>query len=67
VGVRVSLFARWPGRIEPGTEVKEKVWARLTLGMLQLDAGATRLVLRAPEIPGGQACDVRAVELRRLD
>jgi arylsulfatase A len=55
-----------PDRVSRG-EVYEKVWAPLTLGTVELDQGETRLVLRALAIPGRQACDVKAVQLRRID
>lgn len=54
-----------PDRVPRG-EVYEKVWAPLTLGTVALNPGRTRLVLRAQEIQGGQACDVKAVRLRRV-
>jgi arylsulfatase A len=54
-----------PDRVPRG-EVYEKVWAPLTLGAVELGAGATRLVVRALEIPGRRACDVKAVRLRRV-
>ncbi|MHC4521382.1 MAG: hypothetical protein ACYTAS_22545, partial [Planctomycetota bacterium] len=54
-----------PDRVPRG-EVYEKVWAPLTLGTLELGPGTTRLVARALEIPGKQACDVKAVRLRRV-
>ena len=53
-----------PDRVPRG-EVYEKVWAELTLGTVALTPATTRLVLRALEIPNGQACDVKAVRLRR--
>ena len=55
-----------PDRVPRG-EVYEKVWAPLTLGTVELDRGETSLVLRALEIPGRQAGDVKAVVLRRVD
>jgi len=51
-----------PDRVPRG-EVYEKVWAPLVLGTVDLDAGETRFVLRALEIPGRQACDIKAVRL----
>jgi hypothetical protein len=54
-----------PDRVPRG-EVYEKVWAPLTLGTVEVAAGATRLVARALEIPGRRACDVKAVRLRRV-
>jgi hypothetical protein len=55
-----------PDRVSRG-EVYEKVWMPLSLGVVRLDPGETRLVLRALEIPGARACDIKAVRLRRLD
>jgi len=55
-----------PDRVPRG-EVYEKVWMPLTLGMVALNLGETRLVLRALEIPGEQACDIKAVRLRRME
>jgi len=55
-----------PDRVPRG-EVYEKVWAPLTLGIVELDKGETRLILKASEIPGKQACDVKAIQLRRID
>jgi arylsulfatase A len=54
-----------PDRVPRG-EVYEKVWAQLTLGAVNLQSGRTRLVLRAVDIPGPQACDVKAIRLRRI-
>jgi arylsulfatase A-like enzyme len=55
-----------PDRV-PRNEIYELIWASLPMGALKLQAGDTRVVLRAPEIPGGQACDIKAVVLERLD
>ena len=55
-----------PDRVPRG-EVYEKVWAPLTLGTVDLDTGETRLILKALDIPGKQACDIKAVQLRRID
>jgi arylsulfatase A len=54
-----------PDRVPRG-EVYEKVWASLALGALELEKGPTRLVLRAVEIPARQACDIKAVQVRRV-
>jgi arylsulfatase A len=54
-----------PDRVPRG-EVYEKVWAPLRLGPVNLAKGRARLVLRAVHIPGPQACDVKAVRLRRI-
>jgi arylsulfatase A len=50
----------------PRGEVYEKVWMPLRLGVVELSAGETRLVLRVREIVGGRACDIKAVRLRRV-
>jgi arylsulfatase A-like enzyme len=55
-----------PDRVPRG-EVYEKVWAGLCLGGIRLNKGRTRLVVRAVEIPGSMAFDLKAVELRQLD
>jgi arylsulfatase A len=54
-----------PDRVPRG-EVYENVWAELKLGTLALAPTTTRLVLRALAIPNGQACDIKAVKLRRV-
>jgi len=54
-----------PDRVPRG-EVYQKVWAELELGTMRLEPVAAHLILRAPEIPTGQACDIKAVRLRRL-
>jgi len=53
-----------PDRVPRG-EVYEKVWAPLTLGSVELAKGRTRLVVKALEIPGKQAFDLKAVQLRQ--
>ena len=55
-----------PDRVPRG-EVYEKIWARLTLGGIRLNKGRTRLVVRAVEIPGSRAFDLKAAQLRRID
>ncbi len=55
-----------PDRVPRG-EVYEKTWASLGLGGIRLNKGRTRLVVRAVEIPGSRAFDLKAVQLRRLD
>ena len=54
-----------PDRVRRG-EVYEKVWASQPLGIVGLKKGPTRLILRAVEIPGRQACDIKAVRVRRV-
>ncbi len=55
-----------PDRVPRG-EVYEKVWAPLRLGTLDLDRGRTQLIVRALEIPGEQAFDLKEVVVRMLD
>ena len=54
-----------PDRVPRG-EVYEKVWAPLTLGHIELTRGPTRLVVKAIQIPGSRAFDLKAVQLRRI-
>jgi arylsulfatase A len=55
-----------PDRVRRG-EVYEKNWAPLTLGTIKLKTGRTKLTVRALEIPGDKAFDLKAVRLRRVD
>jgi arylsulfatase A len=55
-----------PDRVPRG-EVYEKVWAPLTLGSVRLSKGRTTLRVRAVDIPGKQAIDLKAVQLRRVE
>ncbi|MBA7679206.1 hypothetical protein ES703_87490 [subsurface metagenome] len=55
-----------PDRVRRG-EVYEKIWAPLTLGTVKLSKGRTKLVVKALEIPGNKAFDLKAVRLRRVD
>jgi len=55
-----------PDRVRRG-EVYEKIWAPLTLGVVELSKGRTKLIVRAVEIPGDKAFDLKAVRLRRID
>jgi hypothetical protein len=50
----------------PRQESYVKDFRPLELGTLRLEAGRAPLVLRAPEIPGRAAVDVRWVELTPL-
>ncbi|MBT7301610.1 MAG: arylsulfatase [Victivallales bacterium] len=52
-----------PDRV-PRMEMYEKVWSPLAFPPLELAAGDQDLVLRALDIPGGQAMDLKAVILR---
>ena len=54
-----------PDRV-PRKEVYEKVWAPLTLGTIELSKGRTKLLLKAVEIPGKQAPDIKAIRLKRI-
>ena len=51
----------------PRQESYVKDFRPLDLGTLRLEGGRDPLVLRAPEIPGRAAVDVRWVELRRVE
>jgi len=55
-----------PDRVRRG-EVYEKIWAPLTLGTVGLSKGRTKLIVRAVEIPGDKAFDLKAVRLQCLD
>ena len=55
-----------PDRVPRG-EVYEKIWVPLAIDAVRLEPGETRLILKALDIPGGQACDIKAVQLRRID
>jgi len=55
-----------PDRVRRG-EVYEKIWAPLALGAVELSKGRTKLVVRAVEIPGDKAFDLKAVRLRRIN
>lgn len=55
-----------PDRVPRG-EVYEKIWAPLILGTFRLSKGRTRLVVRAVEIPGRMALDLKAAQLRRVE
>ncbi len=54
-----------PDRVPRG-EVYEKIWAPLRLGAVDLAKGRTKLVVRAMEIPGKQAFDLKAVKVRQV-
>jgi arylsulfatase A len=54
-----------PDRVPRG-EVYEKIWAPLRLGNVKLDRGRTILCVKALEIPGEKAIDLKAVQLKRL-
>ena len=55
-----------PDRVRRG-EVYEKVWAPLRAGVLELGRARTQLIVRAVEIPGGRAMDLKAVRVKRAD
>ena len=46
-------------------EVSERTWGRLEVGTLKLPKGRTRLVVKALEIPGGEALELKAVQFHR--
>ena len=52
----------WLSRISSSRQIR-----RLFPGKVDVKTGRAALVLRAPEIPGDEAIDVRYVELRRVD
>jgi arylsulfatase A len=54
-----------PDRVPRG-EVYEKIWAPLKLGTVSLSKCRTKLAVRAIEIPGKMAFDLKAVKLRRI-
>jgi arylsulfatase A-like enzyme len=49
------------------TEVGEKDWKRIQLGLLELPPGSNSLKLRAEKIPGSQVMDLKAVSLRLIN
>ncbi len=55
-----------PDRVPRG-EVREKIWAPLTLGTVDLREGKTRLIVRALSKPGAEVVDLKAVRLTRVD
>jgi arylsulfatase A len=55
-----------PDRVPRG-EVYEKIWAPLTLGNVELSKGRTKLIVRALEIPGDKAFDLKALRIRRVN
>ena len=55
-----------PDRVPRG-EVFEKIWAPLNLGTVVLSKGQTKLVVKATDIPGNAAFDLKAVQLQRID
>jgi len=46
--------------------VYEYIWAALTLGTVDLEKGRMELVVRALEIPGERAFNLKAVKLRQI-
>jgi len=56
---------RVSGGIRRG-EVYEYIWALLTLGTVDLEKERTKLVVRAVEIPGERAFNLKAVKLRQI-
>jgi arylsulfatase A len=51
----------------PRKEVPERRWAIFPLGTLELPEGRTTLTIRATDIPGQEAMDLKAAVVRRLD
>ena len=54
-----------PDRVKRG-EVYEKVWGELVMGTLHLSKGMNELVVKAVSIPGEQAMQLKAVEMRKI-
>jgi arylsulfatase A len=52
-----------PDRV-PRKEVYEKIWAPLEFPAVEVAAGDVDLVVRATQIPGAQAMDLKAVIVR---
>ncbi|GAI28347.1 unnamed protein product, partial [marine sediment metagenome] len=48
-------------------EVYEKVWAPLSLGIMELQKGRGRLAVRALTKTGEKVIDLKAVEVRRVN
>jgi len=59
-------FVPSPDRV-PRKEVYERRWGVLDVGKLVLKKGRQRVTVRAVEIPGKAAMDLKAIRLRRLD
>jgi hypothetical protein len=59
-------FLPSPDRIQR-IEVYEKPWARLELGVMNLEAGPASIVLKAREVPGLTVADVKGLRLFRAD
>jgi len=55
-----------PDRV-PRKEVYEKVWAPLKLGAVTLKKGRAHLYVKALNIPGNSALDLKAVRIEQLD
>jgi hypothetical protein len=50
----------------PLHESPVKIFRQLSMGALQMAEGRGRLSLHAPEIPGGQAAEIRMLSLHRI-
>ena len=59
-------FVPSPDRV-PRKEVYERRWGQFRVGTLRLKKGRQTLSVRAVEIPGKAAMDLKAIRLRRLD
>jgi len=55
-----------PDRV-PRKEVREKVWAELPLGTIELPKGKTTLTVRALRVAGKQVFDLKALRLTRVE
>ena len=51
---------------DEATKYMSKVWKAHRLGQVSLGKGRTQLIVRATHIPGTQAIDLKAVQLRRI-
>ena len=59
-------FVPSPDRV-PRKEVYERRWGQFRVGTLRLKKGRQTLSVRAVEMPGKAAMDLKAIRLRRLD
>jgi arylsulfatase A-like enzyme len=63
----VSDLLDLPNNVENKHSPMVRLWKSLGLGTMDLEAGRHRLVLRAVEIPGVAACDIKSMTVTRLD
>jgi hypothetical protein len=55
-----------PDRVKRG-EVYERIWGMLEVGVMELNKGKGRFIVRALERGGGEIAEIKAVHLRRVD